>query len=364
MHILRSILAPSLALLFATVACSVPVDQEPPWTPTDLPEGTAVESWGIGDRWYKYTFTNHSITPNDISWVVLQRDGDAYFLTVDGYYDESGARTGYPRMSIRLWNGTAFGEAKQWVSTESVKEKPLCLSLETAETVDCEGDYDLIWRIDYRPIPELPMMMPNPGFYVQRVGGTKVYQYNGTMPPAALPTVSNEEPPFVHSIFDEDARPLLAAELFTPEKSVFQLLATLKIAEWQVLFNEDKSTITLQSRCVDAKDTHARTAHLEESPALLELVIDELETWTFIDLCGTTLDAEIEDDASPLTISHSAQNLRVGQWPNNKSFGIALERTDGNSPLRLWVSPDQPVEVRDADAFEPTAPPTGLWSIP
>lgn len=364
MHMLRPILAPSLALLFATVACSESVDPEPPWTPTDLPEGTAVEPWGIGDRWYKYTFTNHAVTPHNMSWVLTQADGEAYFLTVDGYYDESGARTGYPRMSIYPWDGSAFGEPKKWVSTDSVKENKICLSLETAETVGCEDEYDVIWRIDYRPIPEIGMMLPNPGFYVKRADGNKVYQYDGTTPPAALPKESTDEHSFVHSIFDENARPILPLELLTPEKSVFQLLATVKIAEWQVLFNEDKSTITLQSRCVDAKDTHARTAHLEESPALLELVIDELETWTFIDLCGTTLDAEIEDDASPLTISHSAQNLRVGQWPNNKSFGIALERTDGNSPLRLWVSPDQPVEVRDTDAFEPTAPPTGLWSIP
>lgn len=360
MHMLRSILATSLAVLLAAVACGDPADQGPLWTPTQLPEGTAVEPWGIGDRWYEYTFSNHTVTPADLSWVVVQRDGKAYFLTVDGYYDNSGATTGYPRMSIHAWNGDAFDAPKSWITQESVKDGYLCLSFESAESVDCSGAYDGIWRIDYRPVPEVKMMMPNPGFYSKRGDGLQVYQYEGTTPPTVLPTESTEEHSLVKSIFDEDAQPLLPIELITSDKSVFQLLATLKLAEWQAVLSEEKDILTLQARCVHAEDTHARTAHFEDEPALLELRVDELEPWTFIDLCGATGD----DDSSPLKISHSAQNVRVGQWPNNKTFGIALERTEGNIPLRLWVSPDQPLEVRDADAFESTAPPMGLWSIP
>lgn len=368
MRMLRSIVPTTLALLLGVLACSSE-DPGPTWTPTDLPEGTAVEPWGIGDRWYQYTFTGHTVTPADLSWVVIQGDGSAYFLTIEGYYGPDG-RTGYPRMYIHAWDGGAFGEHQEWVAADRIQNGRLCLNFDSAETVDCDGDYDGIWRIDNRPVPEMGFSVPNPGFYSKRESGLRVYQYEGVTVPLVLPTENSEgeegvkAPILVPSIFDEDAEPLLSIEKLTEDnRSVFMLLAMLELAEWQAVFNEDKSVLQIQSRCVLATPNHEDSADLDQEPEVLEFIVDEMEPWTFIDLCGTSREKG-DDDSPALRVFKEQQVLRVGQWPINTSFGIALQRAEGNTPVRLWVSPDQPIEVRKSGAFEPTAPPESLWSIP
>lgn len=355
------LLALPLTTLILAVGCGSSVDPGPKFDPTQLPEGTAVEPWGIGDQWYDYDFTSHRVTPRKRSWVIVPADGDAYFLQVTGYYGKEG-ESGVPRMEIRRWDGTTFGAPQQWESSARiVGDTRVCLRFESGEETSCEGDYDLIWRTDRRPVPEMGFSIPNPGFYIQRREGLRVYQFENTQPPASLPTGATDEITQIRSIFDTDAKPLLALSLITPEKSIFHLVASLQIAEWQTVINADATEIQIRARCVDAAVTHQKTALLDMAPAELTLTLDELDTWTFIDLCGGSRNTE-QQDLPPLRISHSANDLRVGQWPSNQSFGIALQQTEED--IRLWVSPDQPIEVRTTNAFETTAAPTGLWSIP
>lgn len=362
---LRALSLFSPLVVLALMACDNNFSYGLDSDPTVLPEGTSVEPWGIGDTWYDYEFSGaqaHTVLPRDISWVVKHPDGDAFHIVIDGYYGPDG-KGGYPRMSVREWTGDDFGDARTWEAEQSIREESLCLDFARVETVPCSGAYDAIWRIDLRPVPEVGFPISNPGFYLSTENGEEVFELDSRGVPSALPTNESEDAERIQSIFDHDAKPLLSLSLLTEEKSVFHLLASLSIAEWQVREDDESDALVVRARCVFAEYEHKRTDEFAGEPASLTLPRESLETWTFIDLCGTTRTQEELDQGEPqIRVTDEAGQLRVGQWERNDTFSIALQKTDAG--MRLWVSPDQPFEVRHTDAFEPTAAPEGLWSIP
>lgn len=351
--------------MLALTACDNDIRHGLDQDPTVLPEGTAVEPWGIGDTWYDYEFQGpqaHTVSPKDISWVVIHPDGDAFHVAINGYYSDQGVG-GFPRLLIRPWTGSEFGEAKQWEAEQSIREQSACIDFQSAEKISCTGAYDAIWRVDLRPVPEMGFSIGNPGFYLSTEHGEVVYRINGLEPPATLPTAESEEVERVRTIFDHDATPLLSLSLLTEDKSVIQLLASLMIAEWQVVENKEDNELLIQARCVPAEYEQKRTLPLDMAPESLTIDTLSLQTWTFIDLCGVTRTTEDIHDGEPaIRVIDERNELRVGQWKRNDHFTIALQKTEDG--LRLWVSLDQPLEVRPTDAFETTTAPEGLWSIP
>lgn len=361
--ILRRVVTPLSALLLLA-ACG-DTTRPDPFDPTQLPEGTAVEPWGIGDSWYDYSFNSHMVTPSDLGWVITHVDGPTYHVVVDNYYGPTG-NPASPKISIRTWNGDGWSAPRSWQAPRSLNEKNqepmLCLTLDDAESVSCSATYDMIWRINQRPVPEMGFAAKNPGMFVNRQPGTKVFQIIGKTPPETPPTAEVESEvegapkpvSLVRSIFDVDAKPLLPFQRLKEGGSIFMLTTHLHISEWTVTEDEDDANaLVVRARCVDAKPSQGATAALDMPPGELRLE-GERQQWSFIYLCG--------EEGAPVLVE-SRDTLKVGQWPENGSFGLVIQTVDGQT--NVWVSPDQPIDVRkESAAFEDTAPPASLWSIP
>lgn len=343
-------LAP-LATLLVLVACGSSESVPRGFDPTKLPEGTAVEPWGIGDSWYDYGFVGHFVTPAERSWVITNDDG-AYHLVVNNYYGPTGEGA-TPKVDIRTWTNDAWSPPVEWQAPRSLLGKPpLCLRLADAQTVECADAYDIIWRINRRPVPEQGFSVSNPGIFVNRGPGIGVFQFEEKTPPATVPTEPSATAKRIRSIFDSDAQPILPFDELQTGGSIFMLTARLKIAEWSVVKTSD-GTVVVKARCVDAKPTHAATDALDVPPGELRIE-GERQQWSFVELCG--------DDGAP-ELATSLDAMKVGQWPDNTTFGLVIQTIDGQ--IKVWVSPDQPIEVRtDSPAFENTVPPATLWSLP
>lgn len=384
--------------------------------PTDLPEGTATESWGISDLWYDYTFDGHTVSPRDISWVITTADDQAYFAYVKRYYGDTG-HSAMPAMEIQTWDADteSFQDPVEWKAEERITETQVCLTLADAQSVPCDGDYDILWRTDKRPVPEVQMAPSNPGLYVERRKGLRVYQYHGRTPPEALPideeTISSKQcateqsfltedgqspehqddeddtpsecdtlPWRVESAFDHDAIPLVTLQELTQEKSVFQLTANLYASQWRADIDADNNTLNIDARCVYAEFENACSDPLDMDAKSLTIDLDSAEQWTFISLCelpdvvlktiygmDSTADEPVDplcennDDDAPC-ITASQNDLRAGAWPDNRTFDLVVQNTDDD--VRVWIAPSQPIVVEDQTLDENTTAPRDLWSLP
>lgn len=318
-----------------------PIDDDP----TALPAGVVLDSWGVADAWYAYDIHTHKVTPGDASWIVQEADGTTYFLLVEGYYSDEG-ESGFPRMSVRRWNGNAFDEPQEMASAHSIREAQVCFSISKAQNISCQNDYDIIWRTDRRAIPDAELAIDNPSLYIRSGNGTIVYQSTDRTPPAILPRAEDLGSFHrVYTVFDGDVAPVVDIRLMNEQVSVFQMLATIDVAQWQVLMDPDTDALTIRARCVVAGYKPEKTDPLDGTVDELILNVDDLLTWTFVDLCGGSLIDEGDIELPLPRIAESLNSMRVGQWPRNYTFAFALEKT--NDGIQLWIAPDQPVHVEN-----------------
>lgn len=314
-------LSAALAAACADGSSRNPYGAPDDFDPTDLPDGTATESWGISDLWYDYEFDGHKVSPRQISWVVRTPDDDAYFMHVKRYYG-SDAQSGKPSMEILTWNAETerFENAQEWEAEERVTQSHICLNLQDASSTSCDGDYDILWRTDKRPVPEIGFAPSNPGLYVERRDGLKVYQYKGKTPPETLPideeTISSKQcaveqsfvtddgqtpentdeeeeihsdcdilPWRIESAFDDHAIPLVTLSELSADQSIFQLTASIYAAQWHATIDEDNHTLTIDVRCTPAPSTQACAAPLDMDAQRISLALEDADTWTFVSLC-------------------------------------------------------------------------------
>lgn len=412
----RTILSAVVTLLFACMISACADDSNGKYgvsgdfDPTDLPTGTATEGWGIGDEWYDYSFSDHTVAPRNVAWVVRQDEETVYFVRVRRYYgDDGGSAT--PTMLIHTWNGDAFDAPQEWKADSSMHDGHLCLTLEDAKTVSCDSNYDILWRTDKRPVPELGFAPSNPGFFVERRPGTEVYQLIGTEPPTTLPikeesissmqcaveisffaeedqpadteenTEENENgrdprcdtlPWRVASALDEEAFPLVPLAETMDGKSVFQMTPYLKLLQWKAEVDVENNAVVIQTRCVDAVSEPACADPLDMSADEITISLDSAKTWTFVSLCdvhdrfkttpteGPKTPPCAEDDAP--CVFHDQDELSAGGWPDNRNFDVVVQATD--SDVRVWVAPFQPITIENVTMSEDTIVPRSLWSIP
>lgn len=414
----RTIRSSVLVLLFAYVftACGEGGGSSDDFDPTDLPKGTATEGWGIGDQWYDYDFTDHKVSPRRIAWVMRQDEDTVYFVRVRRYYGDDG-RSATPTMLIHTWNGAAFDAPQEWKADSSMHDEHLCLTLEDAQSVSCDDDYDILWRTDKRPVPELSFAPSNPGFFVERRPGTEVYQLNGIEPPTTLPTkedsissmkcavevsffeddedqpanaddkVNTEDdeteeglrdprcqtqPWRIESALDEEAFPLVPLDETMAGKSVFHMTPLLKLLQWKADVDVENNAVVIQTRCVDAAPEPACADPLDMPADEITISLDDAKTWTFISLCdvhdrfnvtpteGPKTPPCAEDDAP--CIFHEQDELSAGGWPDNRNFDVVVQATD--TDVRVWVAPFQPITIEDVTMSEDTTVPRSLWSLP
>lgn len=387
--------------------------------PTDLPDGTATENWGISDLWYDYEFDGHKVSPRDISWVVRTPDDEAYFMHVKRYSGDTG-HSAMPAMDIQKWDteNKRFGDATRWNAQERVTETRVCLNLDDANSTSCDGDYDILWRTDKRPVPEVGFAPSNPGLYVERRHGLKVYQYKGKTPPETLPVDENtisskqcaveqsfvtdggqtpentgeEEVPSdcdilpwrVESAFDEHAIPLLTLSELGDKQSIFQLTANLYASQWHAAIDEVESTLTIDTRCVYATSQQACSEPMDMDAQRITIDLESADQWTFVSLCElpdavlkTIYGEDANDPADPTVeedplcennsdhapcITHRQNDLRAGAWPDNRTFDLVVQTTDED--VYVWIAPSQPIVVSDEPIDQDTVASRDLWSLP
>lgn len=358
-----------------------PITPVDPPDSSDLLDDVMTESWGIGDQWYDYELSTHGISPQAISWVLVQDDA-AYFFRVLRYYGDDG-ESGKPAMIVRRWEGSAFGEETTIKIESSIRSAPACIRFDTAEVVSCDDvqHVNLVWRTDRRPIPEEGFAVGNPALYATSQHGAWVAQYASKTPPDALPiyaeTIARDRcasaleedtptqrdprcethPWRISSIFDEDAAPRVSLDQLSTH-DVFQMTGTMHVAQWRAHIDDGAQTIALSARCVSTDYTTACTDTLEGEPSTLVLSLDDLAPWTFVDLCGPKgTDAPFQP-----TVSHAQDTLIAGRWPSNETFEVAIQNTD--SDVQVWAAPSQPMHVQEHANFDSTSAPETLWSIP
>src|SRR5690625_19761 len=357
---------------------------DPPRTSDGDPlQGARTENWGIGDRWYDYTFDTHSVAPADISWVIL-RDEDAYHFRVLRYYGDDGA-AGKPAMVVRRWTGDGFGEEQTIKVETSIRSAPACLRFETGDVVSCDdaSTFDLVWRTDRRPIPEEGFAIGNPALYATSDGDTHVVQYPSKKAPEALPDLTRTVPREVCEPFNADpdievptrdprceTMPWRIGSIFNADAAlsvsfddlqthdVFQMTGTMHVAQWRAEIDELRENLTIWARCTSTDFTAACTPPLDTTPERLSIPLHELAAWTFVDLCGA------KGTSAPYAprIYEQRDVLRAGLWASNEAFELAIQRTDQD--IRLRIAPSQPFERAAHDGFSDAHVPRSLWSIP
>lgn len=357
----------------------------PPGASDDLDplQGVHTENWGIGDRWYDYTFDTHAVAPSNISWVMIRKD-DAYHFRILRYYGDDGA-SGKPTMVVRPWTGDGFGSEQTIKIETSIRTEPACIRLDTAAVVPCNADerFDIVWRTDRRPIPEEGFAISNPALYATGDGGARVLQYRGKTPPDTLPDLEHTVPrevcepigsdqdmdavapdprcdtlPWrIYSVFDEDDETSVSFEDLQT-RDVWQMTGTMHIAQWRAEIDEPRENLTIWARCMSADFTAACTPPLDSPPKSITFALAELAPWTFIDLCGPKGTPAVY----PPRIYEQRDTLRAGLWASNEEFELAIQRTDHDILLRM--APSQPFELAEHQGFAEAQAPRGLWSIP
>lgn len=340
--------------------------------PTVLPDGVNVESWGIGDRWYNYEFQGqaaHTVLPAERAFLVQHPTHGTLIFGVTNYYHIITGESAMPTVAFRRWNGNAWGERVLWTAPSRIYNGELCLSFEGFTSVDCTSDnYDLIWRSNNRPVPEMGFAIGNPGIYVTPGAGITVHRFDNyrlfsnqskdVLPESPELALGQDGVEQVGTPLDAAPNPMLPTERLIEGASIFQLTADLRFVEWGAALTpagaDNDASVTFSARCVAAARTAVDTPDFTGAPSDLALTLaDETQRWTFIDLCG---------DEGPEVVQ-SSDSLAMGQWPNNTTFDLVLENIGTN--FRVYVAPDQPITVNEGDAFAATTPvPLLLWSDP
>lgn len=348
----------SYGALSCTAEGGPPWDQHPPTTeplpppPSDsshdddgAPLESSTQSWGIGAEWYDYG-SNHSVSPKDISWLIVRDEGNATHLRVDGFYSDRGVSS-TPSMTFTHFIGGERTPPKAWLSPTRIRDEFQCLRVEDLSQSFCGSAYDLIWRTDFRAIPRAGFSISNPAFYVETSRGERVYQLASRDVPTSI-SIAAAAGQRVVSVLDQDASPLLKEAFFSKGYSVTQLTGDLHIAEWTLSRSEDDSVL-IQARCVQAKPTPADTSPLHGPPAHLYFAAPAEGQWIFVDLCS----------ADGPRVSFESENLRAGGWPSNDRFDLALQSKNGQ--LHLWPAPESIFTPQRVPAFTPKDMPRVYW---
>lgn len=320
---------------------------KPDVTPEEdgAPKSKAVAVWGIGDRWYDYG-ENHTVTPQNASWLIVGDDAPVH-LTVESFYGPTGDSS-MPSMTIRRFVDGAWTTVSTWESPRRVRDAAQCVRFDADPEVDCAGAYDLIWRTDVRPLPEAGFSISNPGFYIASAANRAVYRLETRTPPAD-PSAAVATAKRILSVLDDDAAPVLRNHFFdNPQHSVVQLGADLHIAQWRMMTDED--SITFEARCLRAKNSVTATGRFGGTTQTLTIQRQDLDTWTYVDLCV--------ENSGPAVVEH-ASTLRAGGWVSNATFDLVIQKKDDT--FVLWTAPESIFEGLRTTPFADVAPPAYLW---
>lgn len=355
-----------LATLSLTLACGEthtrPVAEPPIYQDSPgldgAPDGIGLQPWGAGATWYDYDGTTHMVTPANRAWYVVRGD-KVWHLTITRYYDAFGT-SGHPDMRVHRWNATtqSWTLVGTWAASEKVSQNQQCFSLDAPTQPRggsaCETfDYDVLWRADFRPIPEAGFAISNPAFYIATDKGGEVFRVEDRHLPTDLSVLETNQATRIYSIFDHDAVSIIQPHFFNAEgtegNTIISLTGDMFAAQWRV--DDVDGTLRVESRCAAITATsYADAPTLTGATQAITFAVDDLPRWTLIDLCTVTGPA----------IAYERDTLRPGAWPSNATFDLAIERTA--TGYTLWMTPEQVVVPQRDRGWVDVVAPLAFWS--
>lgn len=181
----------ALAAVFVLAGCpGTMMDGDGP----EIPEGAYEldlgpflgEGHAVAADWYDYDFDTHILTPTaNKSFVVRDTSGDtpayAAFKVITYYSEETGA-SGLFTLELSTWDGSAWSAPATWTSGRDIKtEGAACVDLfqggaSPRTGVACDGDdWQLQLRIFPLFVPEVALVVGNPGIFVRSIAGVSGY---------------------------------------------------------------------------------------------------------------------------------------------------------------------------------------------
>lgn len=324
-----------------------PLETNPHTGSDGAPDTPGVQSWGIGAKWYNYG-ANATVTPKDISWVVVIDDSNATHLKIDSFYGDEG-ESSKPSMTVTRMVDGQWQASEEWTSPTRIREEFQCIRFNDLDTTGCEASYDLKWRTDNRSIPSAGFSIPNPALYAETGRGERVYQLETSQIPSSLDDVISNGLR-IRSVLDDDATPVIEQKFFQDtENSLLQLTGNMRLVEWRV--QEEADELHFEARCIPVTPSAATTGTLNEPPSSLHIPVPHEEGWSFIQFCN------VEDGPN---LMHEQVDLRAGDWPSNAEFDLALRRK--GEDLEIWTAPEGVFAPIRSTAFEELSPPAIFWA--
>lgn len=324
--------------------------------PAPATQGFVPEALGVAQSWYDYEQVTHALTPKPERYVA--RWGQtAASLRVLSYYNIEGD-SGYFTLGIQTqsmvqpdWQDETIVEL-----AENVKDAPVCVDVVTAASVSCDGDHDLVLRIDRRAVPAAGFSVSEPSVYF--VGGETLTVWR-------VPEGSDFDPFSPPDMFRapsairKDGDSVLGDWFGSAADGLIALQATsdFRACAWDIAENADRD-FEVTHRCVPLELSPGGQTPLEEG-------VVQLATIARADLAGAggegIVYVSLPSDG-PAVLARVDAEVAVGDWPDRWDF--ALRRTAAGT-FEPVVSPGAMVMLRDGAVTEPSTLelPPALWEL-
>jgi|GEM_PF-6622 len=135
----------------------------------------------LGGGWYEYDSTTHVLTPKAESYVLRIQTPQGVRHTAfrpESYYDPETAESGRFTLQTSIHNGD-WAAPRQLITSRSIRGgDPLCLDVLAREERDCAStNWHLQLRVQPKMVPEGPLVVAEPGFFVRSVPGMTEEQH-------------------------------------------------------------------------------------------------------------------------------------------------------------------------------------------
>jgi len=344
----RRILWPTTAALLCATACTEPTLIEPDEVEDVTSAQFGEDPYAIGSDWYDYDGRTHVLTPKTEVYAVRASDGRAALVEVAGYYSDKGV-SGIFSLRGRDAGSGAWGEVSEIVLTGNVKDAPVCAAIGPVREVPCDGpDASLVFRTEWRPIPEAGFAVSNPAIYAVRGTSIVVMQADALEDIADAPgavtemdaTPSVDVDPGLARIgwvYDEGA--------LTDARTHLQVTSSLGLAKWSLTSMQvgGELSIGLQVACQGIDLTEQPDFSGEPMGVTLTSPMPGTSSTTLVRLC--TPGAE----AAPEVVEWREGGF-YGLWPDTTTFDLMIVREGDDvavllAPGSLVRSHDDPAEI-------------------
>lgn len=295
------------------------------------PNGFTEEAYGVAAKWYSYRSETHVLDPKNFVYMVDGPESHV-LLEIVSYYNDEGD-SGYMTIRAKKVAESDLGSTQKLQIKGNVKKGRVCLDVQSLETTSCESDnWEVLFRTDYRIVPAAGFAPSNPAIYFAG--------HWSQDEKVEISRIQAEKMKDVTSESLEDATELRSAQYSRldsmlgtfpedrlPSDVFFQATPGQKVVQWQVTDITD-GELEIRSRCADLASSPAQQTSLSDK---------EIATQTYELSDGSEQYAvQLASICSGELVLDKPRNEPFeGLWPSTKTFSLFIEKTGGETSLRL-----------------------------